>query len=78
MTPKGAFYAFADIRELGLPSLELAEYLVKEAGVVLTNGSGFGSEGFIRVSYAADPKNIDEAMDRVKKAVINMPSAMRK
>jgi aspartate aminotransferase len=78
MTPKGAFYAFADIRELGIPSLQFAEYLVKEAGVVLTNGSGFGSEGFIRLSYAADPKLIEEAMDRVKKAVINMPKAMGK
>ncbi len=78
MTPKGAFYAFADIRELGIPSLQFAEYLVKEAGVVLTNGSGFGSEGFIRLSYAADPKLIEEAMDRVKKAVINMPKAKKK
>ncbi len=78
MTPKGAFYAFADIRELGIPSLQFAEYLVKEAGVVLTNGSGFGSEGFIRLSYAADPKLIEEAMDRVKKAVINMPKGMEK
>jgi aspartate/methionine/tyrosine aminotransferase len=75
MTPKGAFYAFADIRELGIPSLELAEYLVKEAGVVLTNGTGFGCEGFIRLSYATDPDSIEEAMDRMKKAVIKLGSS---
>jgi aspartate/methionine/tyrosine aminotransferase len=78
MTPKGAFYAFADIRELGMRSLELAEYLVKEAGVVLTNGSGFGCEGFIRLSYATDPDSIEEAMDRMKKAVIKLQSGKKK
>ncbi len=78
MTPKGAFYAFADIRELGIPSLELAEYLVKEAGVVLTNGTGFGCEGFIRLSYATDPDSIEEAMDRMKKAVIKLQSNKKK
>ncbi len=77
-TPKGAFYAFADIRELGIPSLDLVQYLVQEAGVVLTNGSGFGCEGFVRVSYAANPESIEEAMDRMKKAVIRMPAAMKK
>jgi aspartate/methionine/tyrosine aminotransferase len=78
MTPKGAFYAFADIRELGLPSLALAEYLVNEAGVVLTNGSGFGCEGFIRLSYATDPDSIEEAMDRMKKAVVKLQSSKKK
>jgi aspartate/methionine/tyrosine aminotransferase len=78
MTPKGAFYAFADVRELGLPSLALAEYLVNEAGVVLTNGSGFGCEGFIRLSYATDPNSIEEAMDRMKKAVIKLQSNKKK
>jgi aspartate/methionine/tyrosine aminotransferase len=78
MTPEGAFYAFADIRELGIPSLELAEYLVKEAGVVLTNGTGFGCEGFIRLSYATAPERIEEAMDRMKKAVIKLREGNRK
>jgi aspartate/methionine/tyrosine aminotransferase len=78
VTPRGAFYAFADIRELGIPSLELAEFLVKEAGVVLTNGSGFGCEGFIRLSYATAPERIEEAMDRMKKAVIKLQSNKKK
>jgi aminotransferase len=72
-TPKGTFFAFADIRELGIPSLEFAEYLVKEAGVVLTPGSGFNYEGFIRLSYAAESSKIEEAMDRMKEAVLKMP-----
>jgi len=75
--PKGAFYVFADIRELGVPSLELVHYLVQEAGVVLTNGSGFGCEQFIRVSYAANPKQIEEAMDRMKNAILRLPPSMK-
>lgn len=76
--PQGAFYAFADIRPLGVPSLDFAKYLVQEAGVVLTNGSGFGCEGFIRISYAAAPAKIEEALKRMKKAVIHMPSSVKK
>ena len=77
-TPQGTFFAFADIRELGIPSLEFAEYLVKEAGVVLTNGSGFDYEGFVRLSYAAETSAIEEAMDRMKEAVLKMPTALKK
>ena len=76
--PRGAFYAFADIRDLGMPSLEFVQYLVKEAGVVLTNGTGFGYEGFVRASYAADPKDIEEGMRRMKKAVLRLPSTPKK
>ncbi len=76
--PQGAFFAFADIRDLGVPSLEFVQYLVREAGVVLTNGSGFDYEGFVRISYAAPPAQIEQAMDRMKRAVINMPAALRK
>ena len=76
-SPKGTFFAFADIRELGVPSLEFAQYLVKEAGVVLTNGSGFDYEGFLRLSYAVDTETIREAMDRMKKAVAEMPASLK-
>lgn len=76
-SPKGTFFAFADIRELGVPSLEFAQYLVKEAGVVLTNGSGFDYEGFIRLSFAVDTETIREAMDRMKKAVAEMPASLK-
>jgi len=76
--PQGAFYLLADIRELGVPSLQFAEYLVQEAGVVLTNGSGLGYEGFVRISYCADPKLIEEAMERMKKAVIKLQASKRK
>ena len=76
--PQGAFFAFADIRALGMPSLDFAQYLVREAGVVLTNGSGFDYEGFVRISYAAQPDKIREAMARMKKAVLELPAYLAK
>ena len=75
--PKGTFFAFADIRELGVPSLELAEYLVREDGVVLTSGSGFDFEGFVRLSFAAKPEVIEEAVKRMKRAVEKLPASLK-
>jgi len=76
--PHGAFFAFADIRELGIPSLDFVQYLVREAGVVLTNGSGFDYEGFVRISYAAKPEQIEQAMKRMKQAVLSLPATPKK
>jgi len=69
LRPQGAFYVFVDIREFKMPSLEFAKYLVQETGVVTTNGSGFGAEGFIRLSYATKLEHLDEAIKRIQKAI---------
>jgi len=68
--PKGAFYAFPNIKEFEMPSEKFAKYLVKEARVVTVNGSAFGQdgEGYLRISYAAYSKNIVEALDRIREA----------
>lgn len=68
--PKGAFYAFADIRGSGKPSEELAEYLLNEAKVVTTAGSAFGQsgEGYLRISYATSIENIREGLKNLGEA----------
>jgi len=67
-TPKGAFYAFADISATGWKSKDLANALLEEAGVALIGGSDFGvhGEGFVRVSYANSLENIERGLDRVE------------
>jgi aminotransferase len=75
LRPQGAFYVFVDIREFKMPSLEFAKYLVQETGVVTTNGSGFGSEGFIRLSYAAKTEELGEAIKRIEKALSRLRKA---
>ena len=69
--PKGAFYAFANVKALGMRSEELADYIFKRAKVVVSPGTAFGrlGEGYLRVSYANKPKNIELAVERIKKAL---------
>ncbi|MBX3640673.1 MAG: pyridoxal phosphate-dependent aminotransferase [Nitrosomonas sp.] len=76
----GAFYAFADAREAisslytqGIISrrndLSLSEYLLEKAGVAIVPGSAFGSEGYMRLSFATALVNLEKAMDRIHRAL---------
>jgi aspartate aminotransferase len=66
--PDGAFYAFPNISETGVPASLLAERLLNEAGVASLAGTAFGSwgEGFLRLSYANSVANIEVALDAMK------------
>lgn len=70
-TPKGAFYAFPNIKNLEMPSQELANYILEKAGVACLPGSCFGEfgEGYLRFSYANSVENIERALDRIQDAV---------
>ena len=69
--PNGAFYAFPDIRETGKSSSDLARYLLDEAHVGCLRGDGFGDQGVghIRFAYAQSVEAIEDALDRIEKAV---------
>lgn len=69
--PKGAFYVFPNIKSFGISSEDFAEFLLKEVHVTVVPGSAFGNygEGYIRVSYAAAYEQLEEALDRMEKAV---------
>ena len=71
LLPSGAFYAFPNVKAFGISSEKFAEYLAKEAHVITVPGSAFGSrgEGYIRISYAAAYEQLDEALDRIERAV---------
>jgi len=73
---EGAFYAFADVREAisNLQSKQLLSdssditfcaYLLEKAGVAVVPGSAFGSEGYIRLSFATSMENLREAIKRI-------------
>ena len=68
--PAGAFYAFPNVSGSGMPSKELADLLLYEAGVACLNGGAFGArgEGYLRFSYANSLANIQEALSRIQKA----------
>lgn len=66
--PQGAFYAFANVKGLGMTSQKLAEDIVKEVQVVTTPGTAFGDcgEGYLRFSYASSEEDLREALQRLK------------
>ena len=69
--PKGAFYMFPSIRELGMSSDTFATTLLKEEELAVVPGSAFGDcgEGFIRISYAYSIDQLREAMDRMERFI---------
>lgn len=67
--PKGAFYAFPNIRATGMSSQEFANKALYEAGVALLAGTAFGAfgDGYIRISFANSQENLLEAIERLRK-----------
>lgn len=68
--PEGAFYAFVDVRDLlgdrFNTSAEVADEMMQKAYTVVTDGAGFGAEGYLRFSYATSMENLHEAIVRLK------------
>jgi aspartate aminotransferase len=71
----GAFYAFPtfqgflDSRDDIRDDVELASWMLEEAGVSTVPGSAFGAPGHLRLSYAASMDYLEEAISRIRKAV---------
>lgn len=76
----GAFYAFPDARgaianlhQAGkiaeTTDMALAEYLLEKFDVAVVPGSAFGAEGYFRISFATSMANLQEALDRIEKAL---------
>jgi aspartate aminotransferase len=65
--PKGAFYAFPNVKRTGWKAKRLAASLLDDSGVAIIGGPDFGilAEGYVRVSYANSTENILKALDRM-------------
>ncbi len=70
--PRGAFYAFPDIRISGMTSEEFSWALIKEEQVACVPGPAFGlgGEGYVRMCYATAKDKIEEALERMHRFVI--------
>lgn len=73
----GAFYAFPDVSSAiqrlhqagkitATTDIALSEYLLEKAGVAVVPGSAFGSEGYIRLSFATSMDNLKAALSRLQ------------
>ncbi len=67
IVPKGAFYAFPNVKRTGWKAKELANALLNDTGVVTIGGPDFGilGEGYMRLSYANSTENILKALGRM-------------
>ena len=75
---EGAFYTFVDVRQAietlhsrneikDSSDISFSEYLLEQIGVAVVPGSAFGSEGYVRMSFATSMDNLKNALDRIEK-----------
>lgn len=71
--PEGAFYAFPSVRALlrgkVKTSDEFSQRLIEDEQTVVTDGAGFGAEGYVRISYATSMEQLREGVTRIKRFV---------
>lgn len=69
--PKATFYVWTRIpaRFSALTSMEFTELLIRETGIAVAPGTGFGEygEGYVRFAMVVDEKRIKEALERMGK-----------
>ncbi len=84
-TPKGAFYAYVDVRgalgrsfggSVPQTSAELAELILERAKVAVVPGEAFGPGGYFRLSYALGDEDLKNGIDRIHR-FIEGPDHMR-
>jgi len=65
--PQGTFYAFPDISDTGMTSMEFTDMLLSRAQVAVTPGIAFGQsgEGHVRLSFATSTHLIERALERM-------------
>ena len=72
---EGAFYAFPSFKAIidRLPDIrddvELAAWMLENAGVAMVPGTAFGAPGHLRLSFATSMENLQSCVQRIKDAI---------
>src|SRR5580700_575197 len=68
-TPAGAFYAWVNIEDTGMPAEEVQKLLLEEVGVAGIAGAAFGAEGrnYLRFSLVSAAHLLEEALERIQR-----------
>ena len=71
-SPEGAFYAWVNIEDTGLPAEEVQKLLLEEAGVAAIAGAAFGAEGknYLRFSLVSARNLLEDALDRIRRVSV--------
>ena len=77
-SPEGAFYAWVNIEDTGLPAEEVARVLLEEAGVAAIAGAAFGPSGknFVRFSLVSARNLLQEALERIERVSVRWRAAV--
>ncbi|MBV8451057.1 MAG: aminotransferase class I/II-fold pyridoxal phosphate-dependent enzyme [Deltaproteobacteria bacterium] len=85
VVPRGTFFLFANCEAyLGLKDangrlietdLDLVLHVLRETGVALMPGSGFGTPGHIRISFAVSEETLKEAVKRLAHVLSELKQA---
>jgi aspartate aminotransferase len=69
LSPDGAFYAWVNIEDTGLPAEEVQRLLLEEAGVAGIAGAAFGPAGknYLRFSLVSARNLLEEALERIER-----------
>jgi aspartate aminotransferase len=80
--PRGAFYCFPDISaylgrtapdgEVMANDVSLCDYLVRAGRVAVVPGTGFGTPGYVRLSYACGLDDIRTGVTRMAEALARL------
>lgn len=79
--PRGAFYLFFDVSPFFTEEVEgtsldgsvsLCSYLLEKARVALVPGVAFGEDNYVRLSYAASMKEIQEGTRRIAESLVRL------
>lgn len=72
--PEGTYLMWLDFNGLGLSNEEVKELLIKDAKVAMNDGASFGANGtgFARMNIACPRYMVEDAMERIEKAVKNL------
>jgi aspartate/methionine/tyrosine aminotransferase len=67
--PDGTFYAFVNIKNMGMSSIDAANYFLERYGVATVPGSAYGKsgEGYLRFSLTQHKDKLVETLNRIKK-----------
>ena len=70
--PEGAFYAWVNIADTGLPAEEVQKLLLEEVGVAAIAGAAFGVHGknYLRFSLVSSRGLLEDALDRIRRVSV--------
>src|SRR5579864_8934367 len=76
--PQGAFYAWVNIEDTGLPAEEVQKVLLEEGGVAGIAGAAFGPGGrnYLRFSLVSARNLLEEALERIQRVSLHWRAAV--